>query len=139
MRTIMFSLTLAAASLCWGASGSDSAFAGHWNVVVSYADESVSMKLDLTQEGAHVQGTSTATGFGLGLSHEGSVQGKRLRITSFARDYAKVVSAPQSVGTIDLEIINGRLVGKGMLYGTAVTWTGVRLDEAPSAPKTYDY
>jgi acetamidase/formamidase len=139
VRAILLTGTLAAASLCWGASGTGSAIVGRWNVVVSYGDETASMELELTQDGSNYKGTSRSTDLGLGLSHEGSVQGKRLRLVASAADYSKIVAAPRSVGTVDLEVIDGRLVGKGTLYGTAVTWTGVRPDDKPGVAKTHDY
>lgn len=136
---IALSSALTFSSLCAGASGEQSGFAGRWYVEVGYGDETSSMILELSQEGAQYKGKSTASDFGLGLNYEGAVEGKRLRLMSSEEGYPKVVNAPSNIGTLDLEIIKGRLAGKGTLWGVAVTLAGVRPDETKKPPKTYDY
>lgn len=139
LRILLLTGLLAFVSPGWSASNDGSGFAGRWNVVMTYGDETVTFELNLTQEGPKYSGKASVQEYGLGLSYEGSVQGRRLHLTAPTGDYARVIAGPPAVGTVDLEVINGRLVGKGTLYGTAVTWTGVRPNESPRAPKTHDY
>ncbi|MEP7247356.1 MAG: acetamidase/formamidase family protein [Gammaproteobacteria bacterium] len=138
-RAVVLASLFVASSLCWGAPGRDPVFTGRWNIVVEHGAESVAMELELTRNGEKYTGISKSLDVGMGLSYEGSVQGRQLHLISSAVRYAKVVAAPKSVGTVDVKLVDGRLVGKGTLYGTAVTWKGERPDEKSHASRTYDY
>jgi amidase len=138
-RLILLAVVLGATSLSWGAPSSGSGFAGHWNVVVSHGDEADSLELDLIQDGTNYKGSSRSTDSGLTLTYQGALHGKKLRLVPSGGNYSRVIAAPPEVGTLDLEVIDGRLVGKGALFGTPVTWTGTRPDESRRAPKTHEY
>jgi len=129
----------ASASLCWAAPDQGSPFSGRWNIVVRYGAETGSMELELTQNAEKIVGTSKSTDPGLALNYDGSMKGRQLRLVAFAEDYAKLIAAPKSVGTVDAEISKGKLLGHGILFGTLVIWTGTRTAEESGAAKTYDY
>lgn len=114
-------------------------FTGRWNVVIEYAANTASMELQLEQRSGKYTGSSKSPDLGMTLTFEGSVRNGRLELTPFAEARFKRVAAPQSTGTLELEIKNGRLSGAGILYNMSVALTGVRPDEKSAAPRTHYY
>jgi amidase len=137
----VFAGLLGLQSVCVADDGNAPDFTGRWHVTVTFGAETASTVLVLKKSEGKYIGTSGPLDEGghLGLTYEGTVKNKRLRLIPSSEGISRLVAGPKSVGVLDVGIKGGRLIGQGTLYSIPVAFSGMRPQEKPPEPRTHDY